>query len=68
MNDVTVVITDELGMLRRLRSASELDALLNGDWPAASPSLVSTLSTDTALETELLDVWSLERAQPCGAL
>ena len=67
-NDVTVVITDEMGMLRRVRSASELDALLNGDWPVASPSLVSTLSIDTALEAQPLDVWSLERAQPCGAL
>jgi hypothetical protein len=67
-NDVTVVVTDEMGILRRVRSASELDALLNGDWPAASPRLVSGSSIDTALEAELLDAWPLDIAQRRGAL
>ena len=67
-NDVTVVITDELGMSRRVRSAPELDELLNGAWPAASPRLVSSSSVDTALEAKPLEVWPLERAQRRGAL
>jgi hypothetical protein len=67
-NDVTVVITDETGMLRRVRSAAELEELLEGDRPAASPSLIRSLSIGSALEAEPLDAWPLDHAQLRGAL
>ena len=63
-NDVTVVIADELGMLHTVRSASELDELLDDDAPAGKPGFESPLSIDTLLEAEPLDVWPFELAIP----
>ena len=62
-NDVTVVIADELGMLHTVRSASELEELLDHDSPAGNPSVGKSLSIDILLEAEPLDVWSLEHSK-----
>ena len=66
-NDVTVVIADELGMLHRVRSASELDELLNDDSSADTPGTVSSPSIESPLEAVPLDGWSLDHARSRGA-